>query len=81
MWQESQEELKKLQSLGAFHDFIKEHNKSYSSRQEYKHRYGVFKQNMKKVQFLRESEQGTGNDQSEHRLTTVGQSEVNVFIL
>ena len=56
-------ELKKLQSLGAFHDFMTVFNKSYSDRREYKHRYGVFKENMKKVQFLRESEQGTGNYQ------------------
>ena len=36
------------------------HNKSYATQAEYKYRYGVFKQNMKKVQFLQESELGTG---------------------
>jgi len=56
---QSQEELKKLQSLGAFHEFMSDHNKSYDTKEEYKHRYGVFKQNMKKVQFLQESELGT----------------------
>jgi len=56
---ESWEELKDLQSLSSFHDFMAAHSKNYSSRKEYKHRYGVFKENMKKVQFLRESEQGT----------------------
>merc|ERR1719206_1618557 len=57
---QSQEELKKLQSLGAFHDFMTYHNKSYATKKEYKYRYGVFKQNMKKVQFLQETELGTG---------------------
>merc|ERR1719250_349450 len=57
---QSQEELKKLQSLGAFHDFMTFHNKSYATQEEYKYRYGVFKQNMKKVQFLQETELGTG---------------------
>ena len=54
---QSWEELKALQSLGSFHDFMSSFNKTYSSRKEYKLRYGVFKDNMKKVQFLRESEQ------------------------
>jgi len=57
---QSHNELKKLQSLGAFHDFMTFHNKSYATQKEYKYRYGVFKQNMKKVQFLQESELGTG---------------------
>jgi len=57
---QSQDELKKLQSLGAFHDFMSFHNKTYTDKEEYKYRYGVFKQNMKKVQFLQESELGTG---------------------
>ena len=56
---EDAKELKELQSLGSFHRFIETHGRNYSSKKEYKHRYGVFKQNMKKVQFLRESEQGT----------------------
>jgi len=57
--EESWKELKELQSLGSFHRFMETHGRNYSSKKEYKHRYGVFKQNMKKVQFLRESEQGT----------------------
>jgi len=57
---QSHQELKQLQSLGAFHDFMTFHNKSYATQEEYKYRYGVFKQNMKKVQFLQESELGTG---------------------
>jgi len=58
--EESQKQLKKLQSLGAFHSFMTTHNKSYPTRAEYKRRYAVFKDNMKKVQFLRETELGTG---------------------
>ena len=54
-----EESWKELQSLGSFHRFMETHGRNYSSKKEYKHRYGVFKQNMKKVQFLRESEQGT----------------------
>jgi len=57
---ESKKQLKKLQSLGAFHSFMAEHNKTYGTRQEYKRRYAVFRDNMKKVQFLRETELGTG---------------------
>jgi len=57
---QSQEELKKLQSLGAFHEFMSVQKKSYPTQAEYKYRYGVFRQNMKKVQFLTESELGTG---------------------
>ena len=55
--EQSRKELKQLQSLGSFHDFMAAYNKTYSSKKKYKHRYGVFKENMKKVQFLRESEQ------------------------
>ena len=37
-----------------------EHNKSYPDREEFKQRYAIFRDNMKKVQFLRETELGTG---------------------
>ena len=56
---DSSAELKQLQSLGAFHDFMSEHGKEYVDRAEYKLRYGVYRDNMKKVQFLRETDQGT----------------------
>jgi len=36
-----------------------EHGKEYEDRAEYKLRYGVYRDNMKKVQFLRETDQGT----------------------
>ena len=56
---DSSAELKQLQSLGAFHEFMSEHGKKYVDRAEYKLRYGVYRDNMKKVQFLRETDQGT----------------------
>ena len=55
----SQAELKQLQSLGSFHEFLSEHGKEYQNREEYKYRYSVFRDNMKKVQFMTETEQGT----------------------
>ena len=48
------------QSIGHFHSFMTEHNKNYSDRAEFKRRYAIFRDNMKKVQFLRETELGTG---------------------
>jgi len=35
------------------------HNKSYNNREEYKHRYRTFRQNMQTVKLLQETEQGT----------------------
>ena len=49
-----------VQSIGHFHAFMTEHNKSYPDREEFKQRYAIFRDNMKKVQFLRETELGTG---------------------
>jgi len=48
-----------LHSLGSFHNFMQTHNKTYSSKREYKHRYKVFRRNMKKVYQLQASEQGS----------------------
>merc|ERR1711936_741351 len=48
-----------LHSLAAFHSFMETHNKSYSNREEYKHRYRTFRQNMQTVKLLQETEQGT----------------------
>jgi len=56
----SQKALNELQSLDSFHNFMEEHQKVYNTREEYKERYGIFRENMKKVQFLHETEQGTG---------------------
>ena len=49
-----------VQSIGHFHAFMTEHNKSYPDKEEFKRRYTIFQDNMKKVQFLRETELGTG---------------------
>ena len=46
-------------SLGAFHDFMKTHNKTYDTRHEYKHRYRTFRNNMKKVYKIQALEQGS----------------------
>lgn len=56
----SQRSLKKLQSHHSFKAFVKKYERDYENRVEYEHRFSIFKQNMKKVQFLRETEQGTG---------------------
>jgi len=57
---ESRKKLAEMQSLKSFHTFMNTHNKVYTDRKEYKKRYGIFRENMKKVQFLQETEQGTG---------------------
>ena len=45
--------------LPAFHSFMAIHNKNYSSQQEYKRRYRIFRQNMKKVAQLQSMERGS----------------------
>ena len=35
------------------------YNKEYEGMHEYKRRFAIFRENMKKVQFLRETELGT----------------------
>ena len=57
---ESKDALKTLQKHSNFKSFVKKHGKDYSNKNEYKKRYKIFKQNMKMVQFLRETERGTG---------------------
>ena len=49
-----------MQSHHSFKSFTIKHNKEYENLDEYQKRFGIFKENMKKVQFLRETEQGTG---------------------
>ena len=55
-------DLKKLQGHHSFKEFMRAHNKDYSNFDEYQKRFGIFKENMQKVQFLRETERGTGKD-------------------
>jgi C1A family cysteine protease len=57
---ESEKALGILQSPLSFKKFIKNHDRDYESNDEYRERYKIFKSNMKKVQFLRETERGTG---------------------
>ena len=57
---ESTRQLRRLQSHHSFKSFMLEHSKSYPDFSEYKKRFGIFKENMKKVQFLRETERGSG---------------------
>jgi hypothetical protein len=37
------------------------HNKTYQDKAQYKRRYKIFRENMKKVQFLRDTEQVSGD--------------------
>ena len=57
---ESMRDLKKLQSHHSFKEFMQAHNKDYPNFDEYQKRFGIFKENMQKVQFLSETERGTG---------------------
>lgn len=45
--------------IGLFKDFMRKHNKQYSSKTEFKNRFGIFRQNMKTIKLLNENEQGT----------------------
>ena len=58
--EESKQALKELQHHSNFKAFVQTHGKNYANEKEYGRRYKIFKQNMKKVQFLRETERGTG---------------------
>jgi len=51
---ESKKKLEKLQRHRNFKKFVKKFNKDYENAAEYEKRYQVFRENMKKVQFLRE---------------------------
>ena len=51
--------IEKLGLLGAFQSFIKEHNRTYSNDKEYKKRFAIFRDNMKKVKILQQNERGT----------------------
>ena len=51
--------LRNLQSHRSFKKFVKMYNKEYQDMSEYKRRFATFRENMKKIQFLRETELGT----------------------
>ena len=48
-----------LQSLSAFHYFMRAHNKTYSGQAEYKRRYSIFRSNMRLVERLQAEEKGS----------------------
>ena len=56
---ESVASLRNLQSHRSFKKFVKMYNREYEDMSEYKRRFATFRENMKKVQFLRETELGT----------------------
>ncbi|XP_045131989.1 cathepsin L-like isoform X8 [Portunus trituberculatus] len=45
--------------MGMFKSFMKQHNKSYKNKAEFKKRFKIFHQNMKKVHILQQNERGT----------------------
>ncbi|XP_066986008.1 cathepsin L-like isoform X4 [Macrobrachium rosenbergii] len=48
-----------LGHMGAFKTFMKEHSKVYADHAEFKRRFNIFRQNMKKVYILQQNERGT----------------------
>jgi hypothetical protein len=45
--------------IGLFDEFVNKYNKHYQSKAEYKRRFHIFRANMKKVERLQKTEQGT----------------------
>lgn len=45
--------------LGLFYKFINKHSKVYKNKAEFKNRFEIFKQNMKKIDIFTQNEQGT----------------------
>ncbi len=58
--EESSRQLRHLQSHSNFKDFVKKFGRDYKDDAEYRRRYAHFRKNMILVQFLRETEMGTG---------------------
>ncbi|XP_042217297.1 putative cysteine proteinase CG12163 isoform X4 [Homarus americanus] len=48
-----------LTHIGVFKNFMKQYNKSYKSQAEFKKRFNIFRQNMKKVYIFNEKERGS----------------------
>ncbi|KAK7083739.1 hypothetical protein SK128_005710 [Halocaridina rubra] len=48
-----------LGHMGVFKSFMKQHNKVYQNQGEFKHRFNIFRQNMKKVYILQQNERGS----------------------
>jgi hypothetical protein len=45
--------------IGLFNDFVNKYNKRYKNQAEYKRRFHIYRANMKKVELLQDTEQGT----------------------
>ena len=45
--------------MGMFKTFMNQQNKSYKNKAEFKRRFKIFHQNMKKVHILQQNERGT----------------------
>lgn len=45
--------------MGMFKTFMKQHNKTYKNKAEFKKRFRIFHQNMKKAHILQQNERGT----------------------
>jgi cathepsin F len=45
--------------MGVFLKFMDRHGKKYNTEEELRRRFHIFRANMKKVQYLQETEQGT----------------------
>jgi hypothetical protein len=45
--------------IGLFNEFVKKYNKHYKNKAEYKRRFHIYRANMKKVERLQKTEQGT----------------------
>lgn len=45
--------------LGLFNEFLEKYDKHYQNKAEYKRRFHIFRANMKKVERLQKTEQGT----------------------
>ena len=56
----SAKKLRKLQRHSNFKRFVKKYGRNYADAAEYKRRYRNFRENMKIIQFLRETELGSG---------------------
>lgn len=58
--QKSHQHHDKMEHLAMFESFLLKHNKSYPSKEEYHKRLRIFRANLKKIQVLQETEQGSG---------------------
>lgn len=48
-----------MEHIAMFDSFLLKHNKSYPTKEEYLRRLRIFRANLKKIQVLQETEQGS----------------------